>query len=49
MGSNFGELWLFARADAVAVDCVFCSNGDPRRFFSLRNFAWDCLSSRVFE
>ena len=49
MGSYFVELWLFAWADAVVVDRIFCGDGDSRRFFSLRNFAWDCLSSRVFE
>lgn len=49
MGSNFGELWLFARADAVVVDCIFCGDGDSRRFFSLRDFAWNRLSGRAFE
>lgn len=49
MGSYFAELWLFARADAVVVDCVFCGDGDSRRFFPLRNFAWDCLSGRISE
>ena len=27
----------------MVVDCILCSDGDSRRFFSLRNFAWDCL------
>ena len=32
----------------MVVDCILCSDGDSRRFFSLRKFAWDCLSGRIF-